>query len=763
MAYQREGGTDWHNILALNGIGAWKMDPIGQTISCCTRGSEILQIPPNEPLSLVALKGKFRPNSDKILTQTLNNFLEASQGFIKVLEMLSGTRIRLRGKVVQQGNALSYCGSIESIESAELEDHQVLFSDRADLYNILFQDNPMPMFIWEFGTLNIIDVNRQALLKYGYSRDEFLKLNIRDIRPGEDIPLIEKHTSREDVYGEIHQKVWRHLNKAGELMQVEITGHRVEIGGRSCSMVLINDITDRVEAEEQLLASLKDLSDYRFALDESCLVMILDKDKNVEYVNQKFQDISGFDKSSLRGNSLEVLYNENQGTLVTGCWDAVYSGDIWRGELKGKRKEGGVFWVDTVMIPFKDNDGLAYQYIWVGYDITEKKLGDEALVKERSLLRAIIDNLPIQIYVKDTEGKHIINNRFQYENLLGQASEKETLGKTVYDYFPEEIAAGMDAYDRKIVREGKPVLNVEEYYYDRKGKLVWLLTNKVPLRDSEGKVVGLVGMSRDVTDRKKKEENLKRLNSALQKKALELERSNQELEQFAYIASHDLQEPLRMITGFLGLLEKKYEPLLDPKGRQYIHFAVDGASRMKNIIMDLLAYSRAGRIEEKVKEVAVDELVANVIQLQKELIKQKNARIRLGKFPKINIPVAPIRQVFHNLINNALKYQREDQVPQVDIKAEEEEEFWKFMVIDNGIGIPETLQGRVFILFSRLHGKEKYSGTGIGLAMCKKIIENLGGTIGFRSIEGKGSAFFFTVPKSIADKKGKDRINTFDH
>lgn len=204
-----------------------------------------------------------------------------------------------------------------------------------------------------------------------------------------------------------------------------------------------------------------------------------------------------------------------------------------------------------------------------------------------------------------------------------------------------------------------------------------------------------------------------------------------------------------MITGFLGLLEKKYEPLLDEKGKEFIHFAVDGARRMKNIIMDLLAYSRVGRMEEKVKEVDIGDIINNILGLQKELIQQKEAEIILGKFPRLKIPVAPIHQVFQNLINNALKYQEPDRKPRIKIQAEEKPDFWEFQVSDNGIGIPKSFQPRVFILFSRLHVSRRYSGSGIGLAMSKKIIENLGGSIGFHSEEGKGSTFFFTVPKSL--------------
>lgn len=749
MGVNEQEYRQWSRILEACGVGAWEIDSDRQIVRLSPDGAAILGVTDRRSLSIESFTNLFQPPFDRTITHSLERLLQSNQEFEEALALLSGGWVRIRGRVIPEGVSFQSCGMVQSL----LDKASVLSIDLSSgsdhLYRYMFMENPMPMFIWEFDTLNIIDCNRQALLKYGYTREEFLRLNIRDIRPPEDIPLIEKYTRQADFYGDIHNKVWRHLNKAGEVMLVNITGHLVEIEERRCSMVLINDITERLEAEDQLMESLKELSDYRFALDESCLVMILDKEKKVVYLNQKFQDISGYDKDSIEKYSLNSFYDERDLGLIANCWDTLLSGNIWTGELRGQKKGGGIFYVDTVVIPFRDNQGKIYQYIWVGYDITEKKRADESLIKERSLLRAIIDNLPIQIYVKDTAGKHIINNRYQYEHSLGAKTEGETLGKTVYDYFPKEIADGMAAYDRKIIQDGKPAMNVEEYYFDRNGNRVWLLTNKVPLKDAKGKVVGLVGMSRDVTDRKDEEEKLKNLNDELQKKAQELEKSNEELEQFAYIASHDLQEPLRMITGFLGLLEKKYDPLLDKKGKEFIHYAVDGARRMKTIIMDLLAYSRVGRMDEKVKEVAIEEIVNNILGLQKELIHQKRAAIILGKLPKLKIPIAPIHQVFQNLINNAVKYQHPEQQPKIKIQAAEKADFWEFQVIDNGIGIPKSFQSRVFILFSRLHANKSYSGSGIGLAMSKKIIENLGGTIGFHSEEGKGSTFYFTVPKSL--------------
>lgn len=749
MAAKEQDNHQWSTILDACDLGAWEIDPIQRSVRLSPGAAAIFGFSGSQTMSIESFCKLFYPPFEKTISLSLERLLQTNQEFEETLAPISGGWVRIRGKGMVEGVSFQPCGMLQSLPEKSHFPSVNLSMGSDHLYRYLFEENPMPMFIWEFDTLNIIDCNRQALLKYGYTRDEFLQLNIRDIRPPEDIPLIEKHTEQEDIYGDIHQKVWRHCNKAGDIMQVKITGHLVDMEGRRCSMVMINDITERLEAEEQLLESLKELSDYRFALDESCLVMILDNKKKVVYLNQKFQNISGFGKDSIEDASLKTLYDSRDWKLIENCWETLISEDIWCGELRGKKRKGGIFWVDTVVIPFRDNQGKIYQYIWVGYDITEKKRTDEALIKERSLLRAIIDNLPIQIYVKDTSGKHIINNRYQYEHSLGAKTEGETLGKTVFDYFPKEIAEGMAAYDRKIIRDGKPEMNVEEYYFDDKGNRVWLLTNKVPLKDAKGKVVGLVGMSRDVTDRKKEEENLRNLNDELKKKAIELEKSNQELEQFAYIASHDLQEPLRMITGFLGLLQKKYEPILDEKGKEFIHFAVDGASRMKNIIMDLLAYSRVGRMDEKVKEVAIEEVVNNILKLNNKLIYQKGAEVILGKLPKLKIPVAPIHQVFQNLINNALKYQEPDQQPKIEIQAEEKPDFWEFRVTDNGIGIPESFQPRVFVLFSRLHANKSFSGSGIGLAMCKKIIENLGGAIGFHSEEGKGSTFFFTVPKSL--------------
>jgi PAS domain S-box-containing protein len=258
---------------------------------------------------------------------------------------------------------------------------------------------------------------------------------------------------------------------------------------------------------------------------------------------------------------------------------------------------------------------------------------------------------------------------------------------------------------------------------------------------------GLSVYFKDITDRRLSETLLRELNANLQKQTKELATSNAELEQFAYVASHDLQEPLRMVTSFLTQLEKKYGAVIDDKGKQYINFAVDGAKRMRQIILDLLDFSRIGRTEDDLEDVNFIRLVAEILALYRRQIEEENANITVESMPVIKTYKTPIRQVFQNLISNSLKYHRLGIAPEIHISCNETAKYFQFLVKDNGIGIASEYFDKIFIIFQRLHNKEEYSGTGMGLAIAKKIVESLGGKIWVESEEGKGSTFYFTLLK----------------
>ena len=237
------------------------------------------------------------------------------------------------------------------------------------------------------------------------------------------------------------------------------------------------------------------------------------------------------------------------------------------------------------------------------------------------------------------------------------------------------------------------------------------------------------------------------LNKGLEQQTRELEKTNSELEQFAYVASHDLQEPLRMITSFMALLEKKYNDNIDDQGKLYIKFAVDGAKRMRNIILDLLEFSRAGKTEDKLELVNLNELIDGVIKFLGISVEEKMADIQYSNLPVIRTFKSPLQLTFQNLISNAVKYQPKGNIPIIQIRYEEMSDHWVFSVKDNGIGINAEFHQKIFIIFQRLHHKDTFAGTGMGLALTKKLIESMGGKIWLESAEGSGSIFYFTILK----------------
>lgn len=269
------------------------------------------------------------------------------------------------------------------------------------------------------------------------------------------------------------------------------------------------------------------------------------------------------------------------------------------------------------------------------------------------------------------------------------------------------------------------------------------------IRDEKNKAVRMIGALTDISHRKEYEKSLEYLNSILKNRAEELTDMNLELERFAYIASHDLQEPLRMITGFLSQLEKKYADQLDEKANKYIFYAVDGAKRMRKIILDLLEYSRIGKLDEsEIVELNLKSVLKEVTSVLDQAIKESDATLNIADLPKIKGYELYFTQIFQNLISNAIKYRKEGVPPVIDIDYEENETHFIFSVSDNGIGIDPKFQDKVFVIFQRLHNKDQYSGTGVGLAIVKKVVEQMGGEIWLKSNKNNGTTFYFSIPKA---------------
>jgi signal transduction histidine kinase len=251
--------------------------------------------------------------------------------------------------------------------------------------------------------------------------------------------------------------------------------------------------------------------------------------------------------------------------------------------------------------------------------------------------------------------------------------------------------------------------------------------------------ISIENLQREVTERI-------RLENKLKETLIEVQRSNRELEQFAYVASHDLQEPLRMVSSYTQLLAESYKNQLDDKAHKFIHYAVDGAVRMQLLINDLLAYSRIGTKGKPLEPTDAHAVLGEVISNLKMYIDEAKAIITNDELPEVRADDSQLVQLFQNLISNAIKFKGEA-VPRVHVSARDEGQEWLFSVRDNGIGIEQEYADKVFVIFQRLHTKEEYPGSGIGLAICKKIVERHGGRIWFESVVGKGTTFYFTLPK----------------
>jgi len=281
------------------------------------------------------------------------------------------------------------------------------------------------------------------------------------------------------------------------------------------------------------------------------------------------------------------------------------------------------------------------------------------------------------------------------------------------------------------------------------GKLYWVDTTIVPLLDSDGKPYQYLALRFNITERKKQESILLDLNRELSTKAKALSTSNSQLEQFAFVVSHDLQEPIRMIVSFLALLKKKYDSELDPKAQSYIDHAMRGTKDMREIIIDLLEYSQIDDRFNILKDVDLNKVVAYAELLYRRKIEELGAKITVGQLPVIKSYEYPMETVISNLVENALQYRREDRKPEIDISASDGGDHWTIKVRDNGIGISSEYFSKIFVIFQRLNARAEHKGTGVGLAIVKKLVEGLGGEITVRSEEGLWTEFAFTVPKVV--------------
>ncbi|MDB5278443.1 MAG: cph1 4 [Ferruginibacter sp.] len=425
----------------------------------------------------------------------------------------------------------------------------------------------------------------------------------------------------------------------------------------------------------------------------------------------------------------------NREKITSVIQQAIEQGISWDEELQIITAKGNERWIRGIGQAEMSNGRCVFLF-GTFQDIDARKKAELAVMNVLAEKASILESIDDAFFTLDKNWLITFWNKTAEKKLNKPVCD--VIGRNIWEVFPEAINTPAYMYYHLAVSENR----VQRFETFVEGSAVWYEVIAYPAPN------GLSVYFKNITERKQHEIQLNRLNESLQKQTSELAVSNKELEQYAYVASHDLQEPLRMVTSFLTKLELKYSDALDGKARQYIGFAVNGAKRMRQIILDLLDFSLVGKGNEDWEETDLNVLMDEIISLQQEAIQEKKARIKKGNLPVLKIQKTPLRQVFQNLISNGLKYQREGNTPEITIGSKDAGTHWQFMVADNGIGIEKAYFDKIFIIFQRLHNKDEYSGTGIGLAVTKKIIEKMGGQIWVESAEGKGSTFYFTLPKT---------------
>jgi PAS domain S-box-containing protein len=528
------------------------------------------------------------------------------------------------------------------------------------------------------------------------------------------------------------------------------------------------NVTERKLAEEALASRRKELQ----VILESVPAMIFYKDKENHFVrtNKAFEDAMGLPKEKLQGQSLFDLYPRE---MAEAFWnddkEVMTSRKSRYGIIEPMQTPLGTRILQTDKIPYFDESGDVIGVIGFAIDITERKRAEEALRRvneeleqrvadrtaklrasshySRSLLEASLDPL----VTISPEGKVTDVNQAT-ESVTG-VPRAQLIGTDFARYFTEPQKA--EAGYQKVLAEGQ----VRDYpltIRHTSGRVTDVLYHATVYRNEAGAVRGVFAAARDITEHKRAEAELARYRDHLEElvklRTAELARSNEDLEQFAYVASHDLQEPLRAVGGYVKLLQHRFPEKLDAKAREYIAGAADGAERMQRLIADLLAFSRVGTRGGAFAPADLNALLRDALNNLQTSITEAGAKVTSDPLPSLTVDATQIGQLFQNLIGNAIKF-RSERAPEIHVGACQEKEHWLFWVRDNGIGIEPQYAGRIFQIFQRLHSRKHYPGTGIGLAICKKIVERHGGEIRVESEPVQGSTFYFSIPEISVKKK----------
>jgi PAS domain S-box-containing protein len=496
--------------------------------------------------------------------------------------------------------------------------------------------------------------------------------------------------------------------------------------GTTVQLATTHDITERRQAERAalLLSAIVDSSDDA----------IISKDLNgvITSWNKSAERLFGHTAEEAIGQTVaDLLIPEDGQEEEPEILARLRRGErVDHFETLRKRKDGSLVDISLTISPIKNRQGVLIGASKIARDITESKRYQKRLIESEAWFRRLADSMPQMVWTARSDGYVDYYNERWYQFT---GFNREPGGDTSWESIlhPDDIQRTHDTWHAS-VQSGEP-FSIEYRFRDRReNRWRWFIGRALPVRDGSGTIVKWFGTCTDIDEQKRTEEQLRR--------------ANQDLEQFAFSASHDLQEPLRGVKIYSELLAKRYESKLDGDGLKFIKFLTSAATRMERLVRDLLTYTQVAGFDGPQEVSDANEALKIALANLAVSIAASGAQITTDPLPSLPVSSTHLQQLFQNLIGNAIKYRSLERSPAVHVTAEQQNAHWVFSIADNGIGIDPEYKENVFGLFKRLHRSDEYSGTGIGLAICQRIVDRYHGRIWVESEPGRGSTFRFTLP-----------------
>ncbi len=595
---------------------------------------------------------------------------------------------------------------------------------------------------------HILEANVAAVQAYGYSHAELLGLTISDLRGTGTSNLRAEQMTQANESGILFETI--HRRKDGSSFPVEVSSQGATIGGIRTLVSIVRDITERKKVEKALEASDAKMRAVFRSLTEG--VVFLNRSGEVEEANDAVQLSYGHTVEELSDPELDPRTRiiRPDGTLFPvdeqpGIY-ALRTGETVRNvEMGVPTLDGQISWRLVNAQPVLDDKGSLLGVVASFFDITERRRAEQALRESEQRFRSLADSMPQLVWTALPDGRVDYYNQrhLEYQDIKQVEAEDWDWAPVLH---PEDMQATVDAWVHSV--ETGEVYQIEHRVRMTDDSYRWHLSRGVPMLDEKGRIIRWFGTSTDIHDLKLAEEQLKLY-------ANRLEQSNRELEQFAFMASHDLQEPLRKIEMFGDLLLERAKSLQENE-RTYLDRMRNAAGRMRAMIEGLLQISRVATQGKPFVRVDLSRVTKEVLSDFEDQIKHSGARMDIGRLPSVTGDPLQLRQLLQNLIGNAIKYRQPGKPPEIRIYAEQLPDKVQICIQDRGIGFPQEDADRIFEPFQRLVGRNQYEGSGIGLAICRRIVERHGGEIAAMSEPGNGTTFFVTLPNPPLEKSKRE-------